>query len=406
MEEVDLAIRDASAMKSAFLDKLLSRIDRLGPDDLQNYLQTLAREKGFLETIFNTLQEGILVVDPEGKIIYLNHGAQSMLGLRPEQALGDSVEKYVRDLDWPKILREQQVVSRDLEITYPDARYLSCYVVPLDRPEESPLGFALILHDLTERRERTRETIESEKINALTQLAAGVAHELGNPLNSLHIHFQLLERDIQKLAKGKGKKIQESLHVVRSEIERLDTIIDQFLKAVRSEPLERQPERINRLLEESIEFLQPEIRDRDLLVELELAEGMAPVALDAGRIKQAFYNLIKNAVQASRTGGILRITTEQNDLWQIITFEDNGSGVAPENVTRIFDPYFTTKKSGSGLGLLIVRRIVREHGGELSMESHEGKGTTVRIFLPLIERRVRLLPSGEENHGPAIHNEP
>ena len=388
-------------MKSAFLDKLLSRIDRLGPDDLQNYLQTLAREKGFLETIFNTLQEGILVVDPEGKIIYLNHGAQSMLGLHPEQALGDLVAKYVRDLDWPKILREQQVVSRDLEITYPESRYLSCYVVPLDRPEESPLGFALILHDLTERRDRTRETIESEKINALTELAAGVAHELGNPLNSLHIHFQLLERDIQKLAKGKGKKLQESLHVVRSEIERLDMIIDQFLKAVRSEPLERQPAQVNRLLKESVEFLQPEIRDRDLLVELELAKGLAPVALDAVRIKQAFYNLIKNAVQASRTGGILRISTEQNDLWQIVTFADNGSGVAAENVTRIFDPYFTTKKSGSGLGLLIVRRIVREHGGELSMESHEGKGTTVRIFLPLIERRVRLLPSGEENRGPA-----
>ena len=115
--------------------------------------------------------------------------------------------------------------------------------------------------------------------------------------------------------------------------------------------------------------------------------------VDRDQLKQAFYNLIKNALQAMRAGGILRISTERTDTHLVTTFSDNGSGIAPDKISRIFEPYFTTKPSGSGLGLLVVRRIVREHGGDLQLESHEGRGTTVRLLLPLPERRVRLLPA-------------
>lgn len=378
-------------MKNSFLDRLLNRIDRVGPEGLQNYLQRLAREKGFLETIFNTLQEGVLVLDAAGKILYLNPCVEQLLGMRPEQALGQPVMPYLKELDWEALLREPQVVSRELEIFYPEPRFLNFYLVPL----ENGLGFAMIFHDLTAYREKTRETIESEKLNALTLLAAGVAHELGNPLNSLNIHFQLLERELRKVEGVKGGRLQDNLRVVRAEIGRLDTIINQFLRAVRPSQPRRQPERLQEIMKQSLEFLQPEIADRDVLVETEFDRDVPLLDLDRDQIKQAFYNIIKNALQAMGTGGLLRISITRNDTHAVVGFTDNGSGIASEDVTRIFEPYFTTKETGSGLGLLIVRRIVRDHGGELEMQSEVGRGTTVRILLPLKERRIRMLPPAE-----------
>jgi two-component system, sporulation sensor kinase E len=375
-------------VKHAFLDKLLNRINRVGPEDLQHYLQQLAQEKGFLETIFNTLKEGVLVIDPKGKILYLNHSLQPLLGMG-EDALGKNVAFYLKDLDWPAILRERRVVSRDLEIFYPEQRLLNFYLVPI---ESTPPACAIIFHDLTSTREQTREAVESGRLNALVLLAAGVAHELGNPLNSLHIHLQLIERDLKKMKDAQAHKLVESARVARAEIARLDTIIDQFLRAVRPGQVKRQPTRINALVEESIAFLHPEIEDRDVLVETDLMKSLPLVSADADALKQAFYNLIKNALQAMGRGGILRIATGRSDTHVLISFADNGCGIAPEHVTRIFDPYFTTKDKGSGLGLFIVRRIVREHGGELMLESDPGRGTTARILLPLAERRMRMLP--------------
>ncbi len=395
-------------MKNTFLDKLLHRIDRVGSDDLQNYLQQLAREKGFLETIFNTLQEGILVIDPEGRILYLNHAVEDLLGIPGEEALQQPVSRYLRGIPWAALLAEKQILNRDLEVSYPQRRHLNLSCVPLGEPDAEAGrpsrprpnaggegGFVLIFRDLTLAREETRETIESEKLGALTLLAAGVAHELGNPLNSLNIHLQLLERDLRRLDAFKNPDTKESWQVLQSEIARLDTIIANFLRAVRPTSPQLKLENVNALIAESVAFLKPEIDDRDMLVETDLDPSAPALLLDRDQIKQAFYNLIKNAVQAMKTGGILRIVSERDDTHLILSFIDRGTGISSDRITRLFEPYFTTKASGTGLGLLIVRRIVRDHGGEMQIESHEGRGTTVRILLPLPERRVRLLTAGE-----------
>ncbi|HEY8967339.1 MAG TPA: ATP-binding protein [Candidatus Methylacidiphilales bacterium] len=387
-------------MKNTFLDKLLHRIDRVGSDELQNYLQQLAREKGFLETVFNTLQEGIVVVDPEGRVLYANHAVEDLIGLPGEEALRQPLSRYLRGLPWETLLGGKNIVNRDLEVAYPERRQLNLSCVPLENetralPGKGGGGFVLIFRDITVAREETRETIESEKLGALTLLAAGVAHELGNPLNSLNIHLQLLERDLRRAHVFDNAATKESWKVLQSEIARLDTIIANFLRAVRPTSPQLKREDVNALVVESVAFLKPEIDDRDMLVETDLDPSAPPLLLDRDQIKQAFYNLIKNAVQAMKTGGILRIASERNDTHLVLSFVDNGSGIPSDRITRIFEPYYTTKASGTGLGLLIVRRIVRDHGGEMQIESHEGRGTTVRILLPLPERRVRLLTAGD-----------
>ena len=383
-------------MKNTFLDKLLNRIDRVGQEDLQAYLQRLNSEKGFFETIFNTLHEGIVVVDAQGKILYLNHAVTGLIGVDQAKALGTPIAMYLKELDWPTILAEGRVVNRDLEVFYPQARYLNFYLVPLAEADSSLMGFAIIFHDLTTHRNQAREAIESERINAVTLLAAGVAHELGNPLNSLNIHLQLLERDLRQ-RRGEGDAdLLESVRVARSEVARLDTIINQFLGAVRPTHAVRAMVSINQVVQESLAFLEPEIKDRDVIVQEELASGLPLIPANVDQLKQAFYNLIKNAVQALTHGGILRVTTARTDTHLQISFEDNGSGISIEDMAHITEPYFTRRKGGTGLGLFIVQRILHEHGGHLELLSEPGRGTTARILLPLAERRVRLLGAGDD----------
>jgi two-component system, sporulation sensor kinase E len=383
-------------VKNTFLDKLLNRIDRVGQEDLQAYLQRLSNEKGFFETIFNTLQEGIVVVDAQGKILYLNHAVNGLIGIDPAKALGTTIATYLKELDWAKILAEGRVVNRDLEVYYPQPRYLNFYLVPLEGDDASLMGFAIIFHDLTAHRKQEREAIESERLNAVTLLAAGVAHELGNPLNSLNIHLQLLERDLRQRRAGNEDELLDSVRVARGEVARLDTIINQFLGAVRPSHATRAMVSINHVVQESLAFLEPEIKDRDVIVQEDLAAGLPPIPANADQLKQAFYNLIKNAIQALSHGGILRVITSRTDTHLQISFEDNGSGISIEDMAHITEPYFTRRKGGSGLGLFIVQRILHEHGGHLELLSEPGRGTRANIVLPLAERRVRLLGPGDD----------
>jgi signal transduction histidine kinase len=291
-----------------------------------------------------------------------------------------------------------RTISRDLEVFYPENRFLNFYLAPID-DEESPgevLGYVMLVRDLTRTRAEAAITLESERVNALTLLAAGVAHEIGNPLNSLDIHLQLLGRKLRKLPSGERKPLEDHLSTARSEIQRLDTILKQFLHAVRPTVPRRERQDLHALLHETLRLLEPELESRKISVALDLAESLPPATLDAGQFQQVFYNLIRNAYQALHgENGQITLRTRFNDYEYIISIEDNGTGISPEHMGAIFEPYLTTKSSGSGLGLLIVRRIVREHGGEIAIESEESQGTRVIIHLPRAERAVRLLGSLE-----------
>src|SRR6476661_1740183 len=410
-------------MKAGFLEKLIERLGRIGPEDVQNYFLRLAQEKGFLETVFNAIQEGIIVTDSKGRITYLNKAACGLFGLEAGEAIGKRLDERIRGLDWESLTRSGGPVSHDMEIFYPQDRFINFYVVPLVMEQREPtvagsglsdkalakadesgqaitptaeeVGHVIILRDITESRRNAQQTIESERLNALRLLAAGVAHEIGNPLNSLHIHLQLMERSVQNLHDGAKAELQQSIDIARSEVNRLDSIVTQFLRAIRPSRPELRPENINTIVEEAVRFFAPEIQDRDIVVEQELRSDLPLLQLDRDQMKQAFYNVIKNSLEAMKRRGTLRIRTDRDDTHVLVRFVDTGGGISAENLSRVFEPYFTTKPSGTGLGLLIVRRIVREHGGELSIESERDKGLSLTIRLPYIDKRIRMLEAGE-----------
>src|SRR5205809_3581477 len=370
-------------MKAGFLEKLIERLGRIGPEEVQNYFLRLAQEKGFLETVFNAIQEGIIVTDSKGRITYLNNAACELFGLGANDAIGKRLDERVRGLDWESLTQSGGPISRDMEIFYPANRFINFYIVPLmiehretgeridkkpatlTESERSPngqsdrVGHAMILRDITESRRSAQQTIESERFNALMLLAAGVAHEIGNPLNSLHIHLQLMERSVQKLQDGEKAALEQSIEVARSEVNRLDSIVTQFLKAIRPSRPQLRPENVNTIVEEAVRFFAPELQDREIVVEQELRSDLPLLQLDRDQMKQAFYNVIKNSVEAMHRHGTLRIRTDLADTHVIVRFADTGGGMSAEDLSRVFEPYFTTKTSGSGLGLLIVRRIVR-----------------------------------------------
>jgi PAS domain S-box-containing protein len=393
-------------VKTSFLDKLIGRMERVDPQSLQSVVLKLARERGFLETLFNTIQEGIIVTDADGRITYLNAAAGQLLGIDPERAVGEPLSRYFRDLDWQKIWSADRdewhkVFTHELEVFYPQQRFISFYIVPVADEQNSVVtGMAIILRDVTETRQRAESAIESEKLSAITLLAAGVAHEIGNPLNSLNIHLQLMERELRKLPTAQGERLREDLRVARDEIARLDQIINQFLRAIRPSQPDLQPTTVNDVIAETLALMEREIGDRDILVEQELGKGLPRILLDHAQLKQAFYNIIKNALQAMRSGGILRIRTEADDMHIIISFIDSGHGIASEQIGQLFEPYFTTRQNGTGLGLMIVQRIVREHGGTIEVESDKDRGTTFRVKLPIHEKRTRLLEASREERAP------
>jgi|GEM_PF-27730 len=457
-------------IKHSSLDRVLGRLDMLDSVNLTNLVQRLARERGLFEDIFNTLQEGVLVIAPSGEIEYANAAAHQLLGQADAALLGKVLWRLVPGLqaslgveveatahapasNTPQTesttragvsstatenASAMPVMTREFELSYPEPRTVQLYLVPFTESAACSPRSTVILTDITRTKQTTEERIENERTSSILLLAAGVAHELGNPLNSLTIHLQLINRKLRRLGIDNAKaamsaqasaatganarsavsgvvssptsdrglaagthsptatsrevdSLTESIRICEAEVKRLDGIITHFLEAIRPQPPDLRETNLGALLAEVLGFQQRELADREIAVEAETRADLAPVMADQNQIKQVFFNVIKNAVEAMHPGGRLRIQAREDDEAVYLAFADSGAGIKQEELTRLFQPYHTTKVGGHGLGLMVVQRIMREHGGQIGIESKEGRGTVVTLRFPRKDRRIRML---------------
>jgi len=374
--------------KKIFTDKVLQRLDKMDKEAIQNYVLSLEAENSQKEALIDELPVGTLLVNNNLDCIWSNNVTQNLLGSRIPKNKTIPLENIILDADflfWIKeIIQDNRgALYEEKEVFFPKHKYLICTLRPLED------NFLIVLLDITAIRQKDKEEGQLQRISSLVKLSQGIAHELGNPLNSIGIHLRLLKKMCESLPNEGKHKIDDTLNIVIEETNRLDEIIKNFLKITRQKPVVYKLGTINTPLEEAIRFLEPELKESKIKTILELEE-IPPFLFDRNKLYQAFLNIIKNSIDAMKKGGELKVKAVYKEKVCSILFQDSGEGIDIKSLDSIFEEYFTTKDEGSGLGLSIVYNIVKEHGGKIEVKSTPKKGSSFILYLPMRTEKRQL----------------
>jgi len=365
--------------------ELSSQLTRLGRELQADRLSTLS-EKAHLQGVVDQLEDGVIFLNPERHVLFFNRAAEAVVGLSLEQAVGLPIHE-VLDPAHPLLPFVDQVLSgavgiRNATVALPQAGRDKEFLVSAFHMEDAHrvMGVAILLKDLESIKTVQSLVSYSAKLAALGRLTSGVAHEVKNPLNAMMIHVELLKERLEDA----DADVRQSLEVIGSEIRRLDRVVQGFLKFMRPQELALKPVDLNAMLQSVGALLEAESQSHGVRFVLELDAALPPVSADEELLRQAFINILQNAVQAMPNGGAVRIRTRPEDLdWVRVVVTDQGVGIAPEDVDKIFKLYYTSKPGGSGIGLSVVYRIVQLHDGTVEAKSEPGRGTAVIVRLPV-----------------------
>jgi two-component system sensor histidine kinase HydH len=352
----------------------------------QAYRETrtsLSRVRAFSDNLVAHMPMGLVATDADRKVAFFNQTAGSILRISPKQALGKSPEMILP----PPLVRVLEglrpgndILEQEIQCPVSRNQTVPLEVIATALTEEGNgfLGHVLLFRDLTQIQELKREVLRSQRLASVGRLAAGVAHELRNPLSSIKgfaTYFKDRYRDIPQ--------DQETATIMIQEVERLNRVIGQLLEFARPVTIDPKPTSLSSLIRHTLRLVEQDAQQKSIQVHQHVSSDVGDLAIDPDRFKQVLLNLYLNALESMETGGILSVTAERmrdTDSVQV-TVSDTGKGIDPDHLAHVFDPYFTTKASGTGLGLAIAHKVVESHGGQISVRSERGQGTTVVISL-------------------------
>jgi len=289
------------------------------------------------------------------------------------------------------IEKKETVTAREFPLNDEHTpKILSLSVMPLVKSKQVR-GTIIMIDDITDKKKEELKNRRLESLASLTNLAANVAHEIKNPLGSISIHVQLVRKAVERLTGADTCSICKYLDVVDEEMERLNKIVVDFLFAVRPISFEFTALNINELIQDLAQFLAGEFEQAGISIDLDLAKDIPQIQGDERFLRQMLINLLKNAKAAMEGGGIARLATRFDDETIRITVEDTGTGIPDEVLNKIFEPYFTTKIDGTGLGLTMVYKVVKGHGGDITVQSRPSLGTRFTIQLPIYRGARKML---------------
>ena len=378
---------------AAFAVLLLAAIGLVLFGAYRNYravTQTFERVKSLMQNILESIPTGVLTLDAGGAVSSLNGPGERLLGLRASairgRPVGEALQAVPEVTAWvlDALAGDRLLQEHDFALTAEGARRVTVRAAASDLRTEARQtdGLVVLLRDITEVSRLEAQLRRSDKLAALGTLSAGVAHEVKNPLHALGLNLHLLQAELVP-GPPNGNAVRGYLDVLRSELQRLDRIVENFLRFAKPSVPEVKPVDIATLVERVLGLVAFEAADDGVGIETHIDPGLPRILGDEGQISQVFLNVIINALQAMPDGGSLVVTTRRDGDWAEVAVKDTGPGIAEAVLPHVFDPYFTTRPSGVGLGLAIAHRIVQGHQGSLDVESHVGSGTTMIIRLPL-----------------------
>lgn len=348
-----------------------------------------------LELLFETTDTAIGVVDKEGKVIYVNKALETLMKRRRHEIIGNHhlelspKHKRVKEgsTTYTNLILETLDTGKryfNYEIARKDGvkeKYIIIDTYPLKNDLKEIIGAVANIRDITEKRDMERKVQQSEKFNVLGQMAAGLAHEIRNPLTSVKGFLQIFQG--QEI----DAKRKEYLGLMLSELERVNKLLTEFLLLAKKTQPKQEKCSLDNLVEDVVSFMNCEAILKNAQLATKIQKNLPPVYIDKEQIKQVVINLIQNSIEAmAKKGGLIKVevAASLNVEEVIIEISDNGTGIEKELLEKIFDPFYTTKEEGTGLGLAISYQIIENHGGWLKVTSQRGKGTKVRFGLPIL----------------------
>ncbi|MBM3307684.1 MAG: PAS domain-containing protein [Candidatus Eisenbacteria bacterium] len=348
----------------------------------------IRRSKRQLQAIFDGITDGLIIVDREFRIVAVNKAEASFLGREPQDLVGrPCYEVYCRGDEPCELCPAHETFAKGnvALVSKPELaggyhrKGVDVYTFPVVDEHGTTVQAIQYIKDITDRMKLQKQLREVEQLTGIGHMAANVAHEIRNPLIAVggfarRLHEQLTEDDPRR----------EFTEVILEEVTRLEQILREQLTLEKHLVPVMGPVDINQILKDVRKLLSHGILSSHISVVGDLAEGLPITMGDANQLKQAFLNVTSNAIQSMPQGGRLTIATLQRGEWIVVRISDTGPGIAPEHLDKLFVPFFTTRAAGSGLGLAVTKRIVDNHGGEITVESREGEGSAFEISLPIM----------------------
>lgn len=393
-----------------FVRRVSQKISKLSSDQVEQLIDIINNENETLDAVIESLSTGLLICDVKWCLLQANKAAERYIPLKirlsdwryNENRLEQSVWQIIDDEDIAAFLKKNAEKEKNnaasdftIETSGGAKRFIIVSTLPLVR-DKKLIGNIVKIDDITDKKNQDTLLRRMENLASLTNLAASVAHEIKNPLGSISIHIQLIQKAVAKARSSDGllpgeKFIENYLHIVNEEIERLNKIIVDFLFAVRPISASLELTDVVSLIKSFIPFFEPELEKRNINLETKLPDSHPSINIDQKLFKQVLINLVQNAAAALHEGGKILISAKISEDIFILCVADNGIGMDEETAHRVFEPYFTTKANGTGLGLTMVYKIIKEFSGDISLQSYPGEGTVFTISLPIPQKNKRLL---------------
>ncbi len=355
--------------------------------------QALRDSEAELRAVVEAAVDAIITSDERGIIQSANSAVERLFGFRPDELIGTPIrnlmpEPYRRDHDKyvanyiktgkKKIIGigREEIGQRKDGTEFPIRLSVSEFFVQGRRM------FTALIHDISEQKLLQQRIIQSERLAVIGKMAAKVAHEVRNPLSSISLNAELLDEEISSNEIFDRAEAESLLQAMIREIDRVTSLTDEYLQFSRlpdSHPLEGN---VNSLIRELLALLDSELSQKEIVVETNGLDRPCTVPFDRAQLRRVLLNIVRNAIESMTKGGKLKIWTEENNEFVVIVIQDSGVGIPTELVGNIFNPFFTTKDFGTGLGLAVSQQIVQEHRGHIRCESKVDEGTVFRISLP------------------------